>query len=125
MEPAPGFELDAGQQRDSVEVSPDRLSARGVFPYSIQVGTPFESETSLAGMARVHGEGVRVWWEGGLYKIIYRKAVADGRWEIIRLEYDALSRADYRPGRTWARAISVPRFSTRFPEDRQGPDELV
>jgi carotenoid cleavage dioxygenase len=125
MEPAPGFDLDAGQQRDSVEVSPDRLSAKAVFPYSIQVGTPIESETSLAGMARLHGEGVRTWWEGGVYKINYRKDLADGRWKISRLEYDTLSRADYRPGRSWARPISVPRFSTRFPEDPQGPDDVV
>ena len=50
MEPAPGFELSADQQRDSVEVSPDLQSAKAVFPYSIQVGTPFETETSLAAM---------------------------------------------------------------------------
>src|SRR6476659_1105846 len=41
MEPAPGFELTADQQRESVEVSPDLRSAKAVFPYSIQVGMPF------------------------------------------------------------------------------------
>jgi hypothetical protein len=59
IEPAPGFELTADQQRDSVEVSLDLRSAKAVFPYSIQVGMPFETETSLAAMARLHGEGVR------------------------------------------------------------------
>ena len=125
MEPAPGFELAADQQRDSVEVSPDLLSAKAVFPYSIQVGMPFETETSLASMARLHGEGVRTWWEGGVYNVSYRKDVADGRWKISRLEYDTLSRADYRSGRSYARPIAVSRFSTRFPEDQQGPDRLV
>jgi carotenoid cleavage dioxygenase len=73
MEPAPGFELAADQQRDSVQVAPDRLTANAVFPYSIQAGTPIDSESSLASMARLHGEGVRTWWEGGAYHVTYRK----------------------------------------------------
>jgi hypothetical protein len=125
METAPGFELVAEQQRESVEVAADRLSAKAVFPYSIQVGVPLESETSLVGMARLHGEGVQTWWEGGVYRVTYRKNAADGRWQISRLEYDTLSRADYRSGRTYARPISVSRLSRRFPEDQQGPDGLV
>ena len=124
MEPAPGFELTADQQRDSVEVSPDLRSAKAVFPYSIQVGMPFETETSLAAMARLHGEGVRTWWEGGVYRVNYRKDAA-GHWKISRLEYDTLSRADYRPGKSYAQPISVLRFATRFPADPQGPDDLV
>jgi hypothetical protein len=106
MEPAPGFEVDAGQQRESVEVSADRLTAKAVFPYSIQVGMPIETESSLAGMARLHGEGVYRWWEGGVYDINYVKR-QDGRWTIRRLEYRTLSRADYRPGRSYARAMPV------------------
>jgi len=124
MEPAPGFELTADQQRDSVEVSMDLLSANAVFPYSIQVGMPFETETSLAAMARLHGEGVRTWWEGGVYRVNYRKDVA-GQWKISRLEYDTLSRADYRSGKSYAQPISVSRFTSRFPTDPQGPDDLV
>jgi SnoaL-like domain len=124
MEPAPGFELTADQQRDNVEVSPDLRSAKAVFPYSIQVGMPFETETSLAAMARLHGEGVRTWWEGGVYRVNYRKDVA-GHWKIRRLEYDTLSRADYRSGKSYAQPISVSRFATRFPADQQGPDDLV
>jgi hypothetical protein len=113
MEPAPGFELTAGQQEDSVEVSPELRSAKAVFPYSIQVGMPFDTETSLAAMARLHGEGVRTWWEGGVYRVNYLKDEA-GHWKISRLEYDTLSRADYRPGKSYAQPISVPRFATRF-----------
>ena len=124
MEPAPGFEIAADQQRDSVDVSPDLRSATAIFPYSIQVGMPFETETSLAAMARLHGEGVRTWWEGGTYKIAYRKDV-EGSWKISRLEYDTQSRADWRSGRSYAQPISVERLSTRFPADQQGPDDLV
>jgi hypothetical protein len=107
-----------------VEVSPDLRSAKAVFPYSIQVGMPFETETSLAAMARLHGEGVRTWWEGGVYRVNYRKDAA-GHWKISRLEYDSLSRADYRSGKSYAQPISVSRFATRFPADPQGPDDLV
>jgi hypothetical protein len=124
MDPAPGFELTADQQCDNVEVSLDLQSAKAVFPYSIQVGIPFETETSLAAMARLHGEGVRTWWEGGVYRVSYRKDTA-GHWKIRRLEYDTLSRADYRAGKSYAQPISVARSLTRFPADPQGPDDLV
>jgi hypothetical protein len=125
MPPAPGFELAAEQQRDSVEVAADRLSAQALFTYSIQVGAPIETESSLAAMARLHGEGARTWWEGGVYKVSYRRATADGRWQISRLEYDTLSRADYRAGRSYAMPITVERLATRFPMDRLGPDALA
>ena len=101
MEPAPGFELTDAQQQESVEVSQDLRTAKAVLPYSIQVGIPFETESSLAAMARLHGEGVRTWWEGGVYRINYRKDT-EGNWKIRRLEYDTLSRADYRPGKSYA-----------------------
>ena len=125
MEPAPGFELAADQQQERLQVSPDCLSADAVFPYSIQVGVPLESESSLVSMARLHGEGVRTWWEGGAYHIAYRKDAPDGRWRISRLEYRTLARADYRPGRTYAAPMAVARFSTCFPGDQSGPDELI
>jgi hypothetical protein len=124
MEQAPGFELTADEQQDRVDVSADRRAATAAFPYSIQVGIPFETESSLAAMARLHGEGVRTWWEGGVYRIEYRKD-GEGSWKISRLEYDTLSRADWRPGRSYAQPISVARLSTRFPADQQGPDELA
>ena len=106
MDPAPGFEVVAERQRERVEVSSDRLTAQAEFPYSIQVGAPVETESSLASMARLHGEGVRTWWEGGVYDVSYIKA-ADGSWRIRRLEYRTLSRADYRAGRSYARPISA------------------
>jgi hypothetical protein len=106
MEPAPGFEVAADEQHDRVEVSGDRLSATAIFPYSIQVGRPIESESSLVSMARLHGEGVETWWEGGVYNVVYGRDTADRRWKIRKLEYKTLSRADYRPGRSYARPLS-------------------
>lgn len=125
MEPAPGFELPADQQRDGVQVAPDRLSATAVFPYSIQVGAPIESDSSLVSMARLHGEGARTWWEGGAYHVACHRDTTDDRWRIRRLEYRTLARADYRPGRSYAAPIAVSRLSACFPGDRLGPDALA
>jgi hypothetical protein len=49
----------------------------------------------------------------------------DGIWKIERLEHRVLSKADYRPGKSCARPISVPLFSKRYPEDPVGPDRLI
>ncbi len=125
MEQAPGFELDADQQQDSVEVSADRLSARARFTYSILAGVPVETASSLARMARLHGGGMRTWWEGGVYNIGYRRDTVDGHWTISQLEYNTLSRADYRPGRTYAMPITVAAIATTYPADPKGPDALV
>ena len=124
MPAAPGFELEAAQRLDQVEVAADRWSATAVFPYSIQAGMPLESQSSLASMARLHGEGVRTWWEGGHYRVRYVKDDA-GRWKIARLEYDTRARADWRVGRSYAVSIEVPRLSVPYPRDAQGPDALA
>lgn len=124
MEQAPGFELTVDQQRDSVEVAADLKTAKAAFTYSIQAGAPFETESSLAAMARLHGEGVRTWWEGGVYEVSYRKDVV-GSWKISRLQYNTLSRADYRTGKGYAQPIAIERLAARFPADLQGPDLLV
>lgn len=125
MESAPGFALTAEQLQERVDVDADLHTASAVRPFSIQVGRPIESHTSLASMARLHGEGVYTWWEGGVYQFSYLKDTSDGAWKIERLSYNTLSRADYRAGRSYAKAILVPAFSVRFPENAQGPDRLA
>ncbi|MES2605635.1 MAG: nuclear transport factor 2 family protein [Pseudomonadota bacterium] len=125
MEVAPGFALASAQQQEQLNVATDLLSAQAVFPYSIQVGKSIESATSLAAMARLHGEGVHMWWEGGVYELHYVKDAKDGTWRIKQLAYNTLARADYRTGRSYAKTITVPAFATRFPEDSRGPDALV
>jgi hypothetical protein len=119
MEPAPGFEPEACQQLDKVEVAADLRSATALFPYSIQVGMPIESGNSLASMARLHGEGVQTWWEGGTYSAAYVKDAVDGRWKISRLEYNTLSRADYRPGRSYAMPMAESPLSAKYLQDVQ------
>lgn len=124
MQQAPGFELTAAQQQEQLTVALDMHTATAVVPYSIQIGRPIESDTSLASMARAQGEGIRSWWEGGVYELSYAKD-AQGEWKIKRLVYNTLSRADYRAGRSYAKPITVPAFTTSFPDNAEGPDRLA
>ena len=120
---APNFEVDSEQRREFIKVSADRLSASGQFPYSMRVGTPMTGDSSLVRMARLQGEGIVKWWEGGTCEVSYVKV--GGAWKISRLEYHATSKADYKPGRTHATPIDVPAFSSVFPVNPTGPDRLV
>ncbi len=123
IEPAPGFAPDPAQQLDIVEVAADRKTASGQFPYSIQVGTPMTGDSSLVEMARLQGQGVLHWWEGGIHEVSYVKE--DNAWKIKRLEYRVMSRADYKPGRSHAKPISIPNFSITYPKNPDGPDKLI
>jgi hypothetical protein len=124
IEVPPGLESSLERRPAIVMVAADRRSAEARFAYSIQVGAPIALDSQLARMARLHGEGIRRWWEGGRYEVSYVRP-GDGGWRIGRLEYRVVSRADYRRGGPWARPISVPAFSKLFPEDPAGPDRLA
>jgi len=123
IETAPGFEKDPLRSQDRVDVAPDCKSATGRFLYSIQVGIPIQSESSLVAMARLHGEGIRKWWEGGTQEVRYVKEGTN--WKIKRIEYRVESKTDYRPGRSYARSIEVPAFTKTFPADSTGPDTIL
>jgi hypothetical protein len=123
IEPAPGFETDPAQQLDIVEVAADRKTATGQFPYSMQVGAPMTRDSSLVEMALLQGEGIVQWWECGIHEVSYVKEA--NTWKIRNLEYRVTSKADYKPGRSYAKPISVPLFSKTFPENPTGPDKLV
>ena len=123
IEPAPGFDQDPAQQLDIVEVAGDRKTAAGQFPYSMQVGAPMTGDSSLVEMARLQGEGIVHWWESGTHEVSYVKQ--NDAWKIRKLEYRVTSKADYRPGRSYAKPIDVPAFSSIFPKNPTGPDRLV
>jgi hypothetical protein len=123
IEPAPGFELDPSHLHDVVEVAPDRKSAKAQFPYSMQVGIPLVSDLPHLEMARLQGQGIVQWWEGGIHEVSYVKE--GDTWRIKRLEYRVMSQADYKPGRSYAGLISVPPFSEVYPKNPDGPDRLM
>jgi len=123
IEPAPGFELNPAQLQDMVEVAPDRKSAQARFAYSMQVGAPIISDSQLVEMARLQGQGIIKWWEGGIYEVLYVKQ--GDSWKIKRLEYRVMAKAKYAPGRSYAKPIHVPAFSKTYPADPTGPDKLI
>jgi hypothetical protein len=123
IEPAPGFELDSTQLQDIVEVAPDRKSARARFAYSMQAGAPIISDSQLVKMARLQGQGIIKWWECGIHEVSYVKE--SERWKIKRLEYRVTAKANYAPGRSYARPINVAAFSRTYPADPAGPDSLI
>jgi hypothetical protein len=123
IEPAPGFELDAPRLQDMVEVAPDRRSAQARFSYSMQVGAPIISDLLLVKMARLQGQGIMKWWEGGIHEVSYVKE-GDG-WKIKRLEYRVIAKARYAPGRSYAKPIHVAAFSKTYPADPTGPDKII
>lgn len=125
IDPAPGSLQNTEDRLDMIKVAADRKSAKAQFSYSMQVGVPMVSDWPLMKMARWYGQGIKKWWEGGVYDISYVKDIKDGTWKIERLEHRVLSKADYRPGKSYARPISVPLFSKRYPEDPVGPDRLI
>jgi hypothetical protein len=122
---APGFELKP-EQKNIIKITPapDQKSAKAMFTYSIQVGAPIDSDSTLVKMARLQGEGIRKWWEGGVYELSYVNDAVKG-WKIDRLEYKTMAKADYKPGRSYAKPISVPMFSKVYPAEPFGPDRLV
>ena len=123
IEPPPDFEPDSAKFPVVIEVAADRVSAACRFPYSIQVGEPMTGNSSLVEMARLHGGGIVKWWEGGICEA---SCVKSGEsWKIRRLEYKTESKADYRPGQTYAKPIRVPAFAKTYPRDPTGPDSLV
>lgn len=125
IDPAPGFQLEPSQQQDMVEITPDQKSAKGGFTYSIQVGAPVDSDSLIVKMSRLHGEGIMKWWEGGICKASYSRDIKNNNWKMNKLEYSVLSRADYRPGKSTAKPITIHPFSKVYPVDPLGPDRLI
>ncbi len=119
--PVPGVEAAS----ETVTVAENRQFAKARFPYSIQVGAPIQSDSSLVQMARLQGEGIMKWCECGTYEISYARCGKEGNWKITKLEYRVSSKTDYRPGRAYADPITVPQFEKTYPAEATGPDSLI
>ncbi len=113
------------KQVNKIEVAPDCNTACASYSYSIQAGTPIVYDSILVEMARQVGRGIMKWWEGGTCEVSYIRDVNEGTWKIKRLAYNALSRKNYQPGKTFAGPVSISSFSKLYPEDPAGPDRLV
>lgn len=81
----------AGQQ-DSITIAPDRRTATASFHCYTQVAEAEDTNAPFLEMARLQGQGIRRWWEAGVYENTY---VRDGNnWKIKRLVYHTLGQAD-------------------------------
>lgn len=109
--PAHGRLLDHPQLQDIIHVSPDRQTGYARFRTLMQAGT-HES----------FGQP-RQWWEGGLYENTY--TAQDGVWKIKVLFYRPFWHADFTTGWAHTPPDYVPNSSLTYPEDPDGPDELL
>lgn len=122
--PAPGFEFDSEQLHEKIEIYGEHQTATARFPYSMQVGTPLLSDSVLVQMARLQGGGIMKWWEGGSCLVSFIKEVEGNSWKIKSIDFQALARAEYAPGRSYAKPVDRPLFSKVYPDDPSGPDQL-
>ena len=120
--PVQGFLLDHLQLQDVVDVAPDRMTAWARFRTLMQAGNHKDSMAPTAQQDAEQSGIPRQWWEGGIYENTYARE--DGIWKIKVLNYRPFWHADFNSG--WANTPPefVPAFSTTFPEDPLGPDEL-
>jgi hypothetical protein len=121
--PVHGFLLDQTQEQDVVDVATDRKSAKARFHCLMQAGAQVVSDLPMMEMARLQGQGILQWWEGGMYENCY---VRDGGvWKIKRLDYRAIWQADYALGWAYSKPGYIRPFSKTYPEDPTGPDKLT
>ena len=114
--PVYGFLLDHQQLQDVIDVAPDRMSAQGRFRAFMQAGSHASKTDRLA---RVPLQ----WWESGVYENTYVRE--DGVWKIQVLNYCLAWQADYEQGWSHSKPYLGPFFKQTYPEDPQGPDEIL
>ena len=118
-----GFLLDQTQEQDISDVAPDRKFARARFHCCRQAWARDLSEFPMMAMARLQGQGILQWREGGLYENSY---VRDGDiWRVKRLDYRPIWQADCALGRSCARPGCLPPFATTYRENPTRPDKLI
>ncbi|MGH8248312.1 MAG: nuclear transport factor 2 family protein, partial [Gammaproteobacteria bacterium] len=104
--------------QDIVDVAPDRKSAQGRFR-CFMLGGVHENKTDAPPAIPSQ------FWEGGIYENIFVKEV--GIWKIRIFNYSLIWQAGYDDG--WAHSrpgtLMVSRFTKTWPEDTNGPDEIV
>ncbi len=111
--PVRGLLLDHLLLQDVITVAPDRESARARYRCFMQGGS-HESVPEI----------FPAFWEAGVYENTYLKE--NGVWKIGVLNYNVFFYAPYEQG--WGKVkpgYAVPPFSKTFPDDPNGPDELI
>lgn len=81
------YRQSASQQKDSVTLSEDRLSATATFHTEVELCTPLQADCTAATMARLQGNVADRRWEAGRFEAKYVKA--EGQWKVASLSYIA------------------------------------
>ncbi len=113
--PAYGFLLDHLMLQGVIDVAPDRATARARFRCFMQGGVHESKKEVIPNFPSQ-------FWEGGIYENEYVRE--DGVWKIRLLNYNMLWQATYKEGWTHS-AVHLGALTKTFPEDPNGPDELV
>ena len=115
--PAYGMLFEHIIAQDIVDVAPDRKSARGRFRCFMQGGV---HESKKDAPPRIPAQFL----EAGIYENEYVKE--DGVWKIKLFDYRIVYQARFDEG--WAQSgrdlLMVTPYTTTFPENPRGPDEL-
>lgn len=116
--PVTGFLLEHLQLQDIIDVAPDRLTAQARARSFMQAGRHVDHASSSR-----EGWLPRQWWEGGIYENTYVQE--GGVWKLKILNYRPVWHADFESGWSQTQPNYVPFFSQTFPDDPNGPDELI
>jgi hypothetical protein len=113
--PVRGLLLDHLLLQDVIDIDEDGVSARGRFRCLLQGGAHESMSEPIPNFPRQ-------FWEAGIYENLYVRE--GGVWKIKVLHYHKMWQADYQRGWAYSDAQLTP-FARKFPEDPNGPDELL
>lgn len=114
--PVEGWLLDHLMMQEIVDVDSTGKHAWCRMRALMQAGTHESIE-------EYYPRGHRQWWEGGLYENEYIKE--DGVWKLFRYRYFPFWHAEHEKGWSHTKKEYIPFARSIFPENPDGPDELV
>jgi len=109
--PRYGWLLDHPQMQMVIDVAPDRNTAKARGRSMMQAGLHHTAKGRQ-----------RAWWEGGIYENDYLRE--DGVWKIKALRYFPFWHGSFAEGWQKTPIDFVPMYTTCYPQNPLGPDEL-
>lgn len=116
--PLHGYLLDHILCQEIITVNDTITAAKMRGRTLMQAGTHESMPDNIA-------NGKKQWFEGGVYESEYIKDEQDGLWKIYRLRFFPAWHSDFEHGWRYTKPDFVPGFTTTFPTDRLGPDEII
>jgi carotenoid cleavage dioxygenase len=121
--PMHDYLLSHNQHLDTIELAPDRRTARGRFHYLARTETAVSSSLPIVDMARQQGQGTLNWWEPGVFENTYVRV--GSAWLIGQLLYRSTGPADNMLERVCTAAPVAVAFTSTYPHNPTGPDRLI